>query len=83
MLYLFVKLRCVARRRRINKEIDARIKRESMPIVLHLGDIHDVHGETIVASDFNNSDGGPINVVAYFHDFIFAKGGDCWRYFLS
>ena len=27
---MFVKLRCVARRRRINKEINAQIKRESM-----------------------------------------------------
>ena len=27
---MFVKPRCVARRKRINKEIDAQIKRESM-----------------------------------------------------
>ena len=31
---------------------------------------------------FNNSDCGPINVVVYVHDLIFAKEGDCWRYFL-
>ena len=30
VLYWFVKLRCVARWKRINKEIDAQIKRESM-----------------------------------------------------
>ena len=36
-----------------------------------------------MASDFNNSDGGPINVASYVHDFIFSKGGDCLRYFLS
>ena len=26
-----------------------------------------------MAGDFNNSDGGPINVAVYVHDFIFAK----------
>ena len=30
-----------------------------------------------MTDDFNNFDGGPSNVPAYVHDFIFAKGRDC------
>ena len=50
-------------------------------------DTHDVQGKTIVADDFNNSDGGPINVTSYVLDFYFCqinvKVRDCWRYFFS
>ena len=52
--YLFAKLRWIPRRKMINK-----IKEEIDA---------EIKGETIVVDDFNNSDGGLINVPTYVHD---------------